>query len=272
MKIKIGLLLLTVVILILSGCGKEKKPGAERTREIHTSRTLGLAYLEKNKLNEAGAEFHKLIDLAPDNPMGYANLGLVYLRQGEYDEAVEQLQEAIILDPENADIHLLLAKVHEVNDQLDQSLRVLKNIIQFAPNHVKTLYSLAEFYGKASDPKSLRVREEYLSKVAELAPQNIIPKLELIKIALRNDKPDEVLKHLEAIRQQYPEFPEEAQVFYDKTLEALHAGKREDALGAARTLHNFLKITSPYQAGMHDLKERGGLIGFPVIIVNDVNS
>ena len=45
-----------------------------------TVRTLGLAYLEEFKLEEAEKEFLKFIDLAPDEKFGYANLGLTYLR------------------------------------------------------------------------------------------------------------------------------------------------------------------------------------------------
>lgn len=272
MKIKVGLPLLTAVIFIISGCENKEKASAETTPEIQTSRTLGLAFLEENKLNESEAEFLKLTDLDPGNPMGFANLGLIYLRKGEYKEAEVHLKEAIRLDPENADIRLLMANVYEVNDQLDPSLQQLKKIIQFAPNHVKTLYSLSEFYGKFTDPESLRLHEQYLSKVAELAPENIVPKLQLIKLALQNDKPDEVLAYFEAIRQQYPEFPGDAQLYYNKILEALRAGKTAEILIGARTLHNVLKVTYPYQTGMHDLKEWGGLIGFPVITVGEPNS
>jgi len=54
---------------------------------ILTARTLGLAYLEENRLEDAQAEFTKLIRLAPDEPSGHANLGLVYLRLGRYQDA-----------------------------------------------------------------------------------------------------------------------------------------------------------------------------------------
>lgn len=273
MNTRIALLLFTAVIFILSGCRKEKKTDKETYREILSSRTLGLAYLEENKLNEAEAEFLKLIELDPEQSMGYANLGLVYLRMGKYEESVKQLQKAISLDPKNPDIHLILAKVYEVNDHQEKSLEQLKNILQFAPDHVKTLYSLAEFYGKSGDRESLDLREKYLSDVVRLAPDNIVPRLNLVEILLRNGEPEKALDQLEAIHQQFPEFPDEARAFFNKTLEALHTGKTEDALTSARIFHNFLKLSSPYQAGVTDLKGPGGeLIGFPVITVGNAVS
>ena len=70
------------------GCRQKRKPVAD-PGEMISIRTLGLAYLEENKLEEAEAEFLKLVDLDPTEVLGYANLGLVYLRMGKYQEAEE---------------------------------------------------------------------------------------------------------------------------------------------------------------------------------------
>jgi Flp pilus assembly protein TadD len=63
------------------------KPKPAPVEELYTTRTLGLNYLQRNQLPEAEAEFKKLIKLAPDDPLGYANLGLTYLQAGRYAEA-----------------------------------------------------------------------------------------------------------------------------------------------------------------------------------------
>ena len=69
----------------------------EKAREILSSRNLGLAYLEENKLPEAEGEFKKLVDLAPKESMGYANLGIVYLRMGKISDAESQISEGLDL-------------------------------------------------------------------------------------------------------------------------------------------------------------------------------
>ncbi len=266
----IFLLLISTVILGFVGCKKEKKTDRETYREILTSRTLGLAYLEENKLNEAEAEFLKLTRLSPDEAMGFANLGLVYLRMGQYEKSVEQLKEAIDIEPENPDIRLILAKVYEVTGDLDKSLETLKEILEIAPDHTKTLYSLAEFYGKKTDPESMKLRQEYLQKVVDKNPGNIVPRLYLIELLIRNGDDDKSLQLLAGIEQQYPVFPDEAAAFYDKALESLKQSKNEEALTAVRIFHNFLKVSSPYQAGILELKGPGGeLIGFPVISMGE---
>ncbi|PYP12006.1 MAG: hypothetical protein DMD56_05290, partial [Gemmatimonadetes bacterium] len=68
------------------------------------ARTWGLAYLQQHQLPRAEAEFRKVVTLAPDQPLGYANLGLVYLREGRYREAEAQLRRAAALDSTNSDV------------------------------------------------------------------------------------------------------------------------------------------------------------------------
>ena len=117
--ISITIILLTFSFLLYN-CGRKKRDDQREkiieTKEekksdtlhkfenIITARTLGLAYLEENRLGEAEAEFLKLITLAPEEAIGYANLGLVYLRMGKYQEAEEQLKKAIELDPDDPNI------------------------------------------------------------------------------------------------------------------------------------------------------------------------
>ena len=50
------------------------------------ARTWGLAYLQSNQLPQAETEFRKVIALAPEQSLGYADLGLVYLRAGRYGD------------------------------------------------------------------------------------------------------------------------------------------------------------------------------------------
>ena len=87
-----------------------------------TTQTLGLAYLEEFKLDEAEKEFLKFIKLSPKEKLGYANLGLTYLRMGKYPEAEKQLLKAIKIDPKDPDIRLILATVYQMNDEREQAL------------------------------------------------------------------------------------------------------------------------------------------------------
>jgi Flp pilus assembly protein TadD len=64
----------------LFSCKDSAETIKRKSIELMSTQTLGLAYLEEFKLDEAEKEFIKYIKLAPKEKLGYANLGLTYLR------------------------------------------------------------------------------------------------------------------------------------------------------------------------------------------------
>ncbi len=268
MKFKHVLLLtLLVITSFFFSCNQQKSKKPATAEEMTTAKTLGLAYLEENQLEKAEAEFLKLIDFDPDEVLGYANLGLVYLRMGKYQEAGEWLKKAIAMDPKDPDIRLILAKVYEMNNKAEKSIEELEKAIRFSPGHVKSLYSLAELYASSTDKESLKKRFGYTEELVKKAPGNIVPRLNLINILIRESHTDKALEQIEKLHQLFPEFPKEAIEYYDKTIAALQVTDADKATVSFMIFHNYLKVTSPYQAGILDLKGPGGsLVGSPVII------
>ncbi len=260
------LLLIGFCISIISGCRNQPEKNGQKSTDLITTRTLGLAYLEEFKLDEAEKEFLKFIDLSPKDKMGYANLGLTYLRMGKYPEAEKMLFKAIKIDPKDPDIRLILATVYQMKDDLENAIIQLKEGLASSPDHIKTLYNLTEIYANRPDEDSQNEREKYLQKLVEKAPGNIVPQLNLTEMYVRRENSDKAIEQLEIIQKQFPEFPKEATEYFNKTMTALRSGKSDDRVTNFMIFHNYLKVTSPYQAGMMDLKGPGGsLIGFPLI-------
>jgi len=254
------------LMVVLYSCQEKPVDEKQLARDKITMRTLGLAYLEENKLPEAEAEFLKLIKIAPDEALGFANLGLVYLRMDNYPKALEQLDKAVKIDPKDVNIRLIRAKAFELNNDTPGAVKELEESLANAPDDPKTLYQLAELYAKGQDEGTKAKRIEYLQRVVAAAPENIVPRLQLIEILLQTGATDDALKNLEEIGTQFPEFTPEATEFFKKTIDALHKKDSKDALTSLLIFHNFLKLTTPYQSGIKDLKGPGGaLIGFPVI-------
>jgi tetratricopeptide (TPR) repeat protein len=250
----------------LFSCKESPEAAKQKSIDLMTTQTLGLAYLEEFKLDEAEKEFMKYIKLAPKEKLGYANLGLTYLRMGRYPEAEKKLMKAIAIDPKDPDIRLILATVYQMNDQRQKAISELDKSLEFSPGHIKTLYDLSELYSVESDEQSQKLRKDVLMQLVEKAPGNIVPHLSLTEILIRNGEYDKALEQLEIIHKQFPEFPKEAVNYYNKTLELLRKSDKENAVVQFTIFHNYLKVTSPYQAGIMDLKGPGGsLIGFPLI-------
>jgi tetratricopeptide (TPR) repeat protein len=266
-------LLFVLCSFFLFGCIDTEKKNKQKSLDLVTIKTLGLAYLEEFKLDQAEKEFLKFIDLAPNEKLGYANLGLAYLRMGKYPEAEKQLLKAIKIDPKDPDIRLILATVYQMKDEPDKAITQLTEALKDSPGHIKTLYDLSEIYATKSDEESQKQHEYYTMKLVENSPENLVPRLNLIDIFIRKGDYDKAIEQLEMIHKQFPEFPKEALEYYDKTLSSLHKSDKDKAIIAFTIFHNYLKVTSPYQAGIVDLKGPGGsLIGFPLITFDQQSS
>jgi Tfp pilus assembly protein PilF len=267
MKYKSFIILIVGLLLLPGqGCKQQKGTDAERAEEMISAKTLGLAYLEENKLEEAEAEFLKIIDLDENEVMAYANLGIVYLRMGSFEQAEEWLFKAIKMRPEDPDVRLILAKVYEMSGDAEKAVDELERIMDFSPGHVKSLYNLTELYASIQGEEAEAKRKLYTSELAGKIPGNIVPQLNLIEILVTAGETDPALAGLEELQQVFPEFPKEAVEYYDQSLAALRKGDQEEASVAFMIFHNYMKVTTPYQAGMMDLKGPGGaLVGSPLI-------
>lgn len=267
-----NLLRLTFFILIfgfLQGCKESAEERRKKSVEMMTTQTLGLAYLEEFKLEEAENQFIKLIDLSPDDKTGYANLGLVYLRMGKYTAAEEQILLAERRDPEDANISLLLSTVYQMDGRRAEAIEVLKSALKKDSDHSKILYDLSELYSSDSGKEAEANRKMYLQQLVKEAPENIVPQLQYIELLIKEGASDEAIERLEIIKKQFPEFPKESIPYYAETIEMLRDSDLEKALISFTIFHNYLKVSFPYQSGINELKGPGGsLIGFPLISYN----
>ena len=256
------------VLVLIAGAACRR--GAERQQvqqgEILTTRSLGLAYLEENRLDEAAAEFRKLTELAPQEPLGFADLGLAYLRQGNYPEAERSIRRALELTPKDPDIRLMLAKVLELTSRAPEARRVLEGTAADVPTHLKSWYALAQLSADPNDAEARARREGYLQRLVGLAPGNVAARLLLIDVLLKNGKADDALAQVEQLQAQIPELPPQAAPFLDAAVEQMRAGRAADAQRPMLVVSNFLRATGAYQAGIGNLEGPGGvLLGFPVV-------
>ncbi|MCK4748240.1 MAG: VCBS repeat-containing protein [Bacteroidales bacterium] len=237
-----------------------------KSRAILSCKTLGLAYLEENKLEKAEAEFKKLIMLAPGEALGYANLGIVYMRMGNYNEAEEQLKKGVEINPEDPEIRLNLASVYNLTHKEKASREELEKSLEIDPDHVQALYSLAESYQDQSDDYSIKQWKNYLQKIVETTPSNLVSRLYLIEALIDHNNADEALMNLEQLERISPSFPDEAIDYYNAAVQNLHASNYTEALTSVLIFHNFLKLTHQYQKDIQQLRGGGtSRFGTPVI-------
>ena len=72
--------ILFFMLFFFSGCFDSYQVDPLIFKKMVSARNLGIAYLEEERYSDAVNEFEKLIQIAPEEPNGYANLGLAYMR------------------------------------------------------------------------------------------------------------------------------------------------------------------------------------------------
>ena len=253
-----------VVMVAIAAC--REKPAS--VQELYTTRILGLNYLQRNQLPEAESQFKKLIELAPEDPVGYADLGLTYLQAGRYADAEKQLRRAQELDPTTTEIGLALARLYSLTGRPTDARALLERLRRDTTGNAHVLYALAELETLQPDSASARRYEDRLRDVLAVAPANLVARLKLVDAFARRGEADSAIRHLEEVRRIPPEPPKEARTYLDSSIQLLRAGKLPQARA---TLHRFIglmEVTAPYQASLNDVKwteAEGPIAGRPVL-------
>ena len=253
-----------VILLAAWQCRKKAAP----VEDLFSTRMLGLSYLQRNQLPEAEAQFKKLVDLAPDDPLGYMNLGLTYLQSGQYQDAERQLRRAHELDPRNADIDLALAKLYSLTNRPNDARAILEQARRETPTNAHVAYALAELE-TGSDSASLARREQRLHDVLAVAPANLAVRLAILDVQLRRAETDSAVRQLEEIRRTPPEPPAAARAYIDSTIRRLQSGQVAAAAAPLERLTHLIQLTKPYQASLDEVKwTEGPVAGRPVLTFN----
>jgi tetratricopeptide (TPR) repeat protein len=248
------------------GCGKKVQIDPDKAKQMIIHRNLGLAYLEENKLSEAAEEFQALIEIEPQEPLGYANLGLTYIRgMKELQLAEKWLRKALDLEQNQPDVRLLFAKLYELTNRKDQAIGTLEVTLKKNPYHVRTLYQLAQYYIIMRDPANQQKAEDYLARVVNTLPANVAARLELVELFLQRGKADQGVQHMETIHQTLPELPEGSLDIFRRSMELMRNASTDEAFINTRMFHNLLKPTPFYQAAVSELKGISGPVtGKPI--------
>ncbi|MCH2664733.1 hypothetical protein MK139_10360, partial [bacterium] len=67
------------------------------TLEAERAKNFGIAHLEQEQPNDAAEMFRTVIDLAPEEALGYANLAATFLRLSQVDSALHWLDQANVV-------------------------------------------------------------------------------------------------------------------------------------------------------------------------------
>src|SRR5438105_3824648 len=255
--------------VLLAGAVIGCKPKSAPVEELYSTRMLGMSYLQRNQLPQAETAFKKLVQLAPDDPLGYADLGLTYLQSGRNDEAEKELRKARQLDPTSTDIALILARLASLQGRPAEARAILEKLQRDSANSPRVLHALADLEAQSTDTTAVARREQRLKAVLSVAPANLAVRLELLDVQVKRAEADSAVRQLEEVRRIPPEPPAEARVYLDSAIQLLRAQKLAEARAPLDRFRHVLETTKPYQASQEEVKwTEGPVPGRPVLTFN----
>lgn len=104
---------------------------------------LAVAYLQKDRLDEAVAQLERALAMNPNMPDALTNLGSAYIRLDRLEEAAEASQKALELAPDFAMAHNNMAVIYSEWGQDDKAVEHAKQAVQLGyPVHQDLLSKL----------------------------------------------------------------------------------------------------------------------------------
>lgn len=94
----------------------------------------GTQFLDRGKVEEAGAAYAEAVALMPDYAEAQANLGLVHMLSGDLDGALSRQVEAIRLDPALAEAHYNLGNVYSRQGRYGEAVASYREAIRLKPD------------------------------------------------------------------------------------------------------------------------------------------
>jgi superkiller protein 3 len=100
----------------------------------------GHAYFQVGQYDKAGADFSKAVELDPKSAMAHCNLGATLSRLGKLDEAIAAYRKAIELDPKFAPAHYNLGIALRTQGNLDEALAEFRKAAELDPRIAATIH------------------------------------------------------------------------------------------------------------------------------------
>ena len=131
--------------------------------------SLGRAYQDLGRLEEAIREYKKAIEIFPDNYKAYYNLGVLYDGQGALKEAVANYKRTIAINPAFIDAQFNLGNIYHNQGLLEEAIHQYRKVTELDPTDFEARNNLGVAYARQGKLDKAIAQWE---KVLEIEPQN----------------------------------------------------------------------------------------------------
>ena len=261
----------TVVILSLlfylpNAHPQERSPADVIAGAIH-HQNLGLAYLEESQPNKAAPEFQALINLLPDEAIGYGNLAVAHLRLKNSDEAETWVKRGLKVQPMDSQLHFILSEIYQWQGKSEEAVAEMNEAVKLDPEDLGARYKLVRhFLGIRDDQEATRRAIVHLQTLRDLTPTNAVVRLKLAQALLQVERTEEAKQVGGELAALFWDVEEDMLKYLEQ---GLHLLEQDDSKGAKkfiRIFENIQKATPRYQQGIGELVT--DILGHPIEAFN----
>ena len=225
---------------------------------------LGLAYLEESQPSKAVGEFTALIELLPDEAIGYGNLAVAHLRLQQADAAEEAVKRGIAVAPMDSQLHFILSEVYQLQDgKTDLAIEAMKEAVRLDPDELEFRYKLVRHYlGQRNDPEAQREAVQHLRELHARSPVNVVVLLKLTQGLIEQGQLEAAAELCQELMILLGDTDAEKLQYLTQGIAAI---AQKDLKLASRNIHIFenLHRASPrYQQGIGELVT--DILGHPI--------
>ncbi len=217
-------------------------------------KNLGVAYLEENRPAEAERAFRRVIELASDEALGYANLGIAQLRLGQLTGAASQLEQARRVDSRNVNVLLLGAEVQYAAGRWEAVIRNAEHVLDIDPlNAMARYYIYRAAIAQRGNPKAQQTAARQLEELYQAHPKNVVVAVRFARLQAERNAWKTVAKALDRIRPA-TEAGMKARDILQSARKALADADGDQVRYMLAALENVLRPTSRFRQDLFQLQ------------------
>ena len=254
---------LHVLLLVYIPIVNSQQTADEIVSAAMRHQSLGLAYLEESQPHQAIEQFQELVNLAPDESIGYGNLAVAHLRFKQNEEAETWVKRGLEVEPMDSQLHFILAEIYQSQSRTAEAITSIQEAVQLASDDLEARYKLTRHYlSQRNSPEAIDEAIFHLWALRERTPANVVVLLKLANALLRREKVEEAKRICMELNALLWDADEE---FLKYLKQGLLLIDQDDAKGAARYIQifeNVQKRSPRYQQGIGELVTN--ILGHPI--------
>lgn len=261
------LITLTIIITILT---KNIPPSYAQDSEIKLTieeairqQNLGLAYLEESQPSKALGAFTALIELLPDEAIGYGNLAVTHLRLQQSEEAEKWVKQGIKVTPMESQLHFILSEVYQLKGETDLAVASMEEAVRLDPDELEFRYKLIRHYlGQRRDPKAQRQALIHLKELNSRSPVNVVVLLKLTQALIGQGELEEAEKLSQHLLILLGDTEPDKLKYLTQGIEEIKNSNQKMAARNIQIFENVQRASPRYQQGIGELVTN--ILGHPI--------